>query len=154
VEIVDFTNQVIEELEKAFRCSKDPKVAASKPPPSIVKATSLLQDSKAEESKLEMRKVVESLQTTLNPLDTVTRARLGEFYKGKDPEQVKLWRRFLDSFSSNLGGFADAWDILAKNAMGDSAAEAIKSSNDNESSTTDPGKIFSNFLQILPLIAP
>jgi hypothetical protein len=149
MEIVDFTNQIIEESEKAFGYPKDPKVAISKSLLSIVKAASLLQDFKAEESKLEVRKMMESLQAIFNPSDPLTEARIERFCNGKKKkkEEAKLWRSLIESVSSSAGDFADMWDIAAKNVMGESAKDALNSS------TADPGSFISKLLQLNPKLA-
>jgi hypothetical protein len=150
MEIVDSLNQIIEESEKAYGSSKDPKVAASKALLSIVNATALLQDSKTEESKLEMRKAMEGLQTTFNPSDPAMAARLEKFYKGKGPEEEKLWRGLVESLPSALEGFVDMWDIMAKNAKGESVTETLKSRSGGKNATENLGGFLSEFLQLTP----
>ena len=121
MDIIEFAFEIVEGSELAFGKSIDPQVSCAKSLLSFVKATLLLEDADTERSKLELRKAKAEIQTTFasNP---IAMARLDEFLKGKDPDQVRFWQAFINAYPSHFDMIEDAWGAMSQHALGDTNA--------------------------------
>ncbi|KAF2099234.1 hypothetical protein NA57DRAFT_56846 [Rhizodiscina lignyota] len=136
MEIVKHALEILEESEAAFGKSTDPQVACSKSLLSIVKATALLENGEtAEEAKLEMHKASIEMQKVFATPNPELNSRVEEFLKGKDPEEAKLWKTFMQSFPTSFGSFEDAWDVMAKGTLGEPILELPESIRRNVQNT-------------------
>lgn len=148
MEIIEFATEIVEKSEKLFGSSSDPSIVASKAQLSTVKATSLFEDSKFEDSQLEWQKVVGCFQNLYDPSDPVITARLEKFLEGKGADEAKLWRRFISTYSSAGGAVQEMWDLASAEAMGEPATRNVKFNKADSEITS------STFMEMLHEIGP